>query len=202
MRVLLPSRDVSATGAPCPAAGFTLVELMVTIAVAAILLAIAVPSFNRIINTNRLTTTANSMVNALHVARMEAIKRNGSVQFCSNSATSNNGSVSDTLSKACGTSAGAVFALTGATATPVIAAPSQLAIPSLRIRGTMAAIRFNGQGLGYAPGSTAVPYDTATTGAPVVDICSTALRTNNDIQVTMATGTIITTTSPSTATCP
>jgi type IV fimbrial biogenesis protein FimT len=201
MRVSSQSRGVPAIGVPSRTRGFTIVELMITIAVAAILLVIAVPSFNNIINTNRLNTAANAMVAALNNARLEAIKRNGSVQFCSNSATSNNGSVSDTLSTACGTSSGAVFALTGTTATQVMASPSQLAISSLQVRGTIAAIRFNGQGLGYAPGST-TPYDTTTTGTVVVDLCSTALTTNNDIQIDMATGTIITTSSPSTVTCP
>lgn len=201
MRVPSQSRGVPAVGVPGHARGFTIVELMITIAVAAILLVIAIPSFTNIINTNRLNTAANAMVAALNNARLEAIKRNGSVQFCSNSDTSNNGSVSDTLSTACGTSSGAVFALTGTTATQVMASPSQLVIPSLQIRGTIAAIRFDGQGLGYAPGST-TPYDTTTTGTPVVDLCSTALTTDNDIQIDMATGTITTTSTPSTVTCP
>ena len=186
----------------CRARGFTIVELMVTVVVAAILLMIAVPSFTTIVNTNRLNSVADAMVAALNNARMEAIKRNGSVQFCSNSATSNDGTVSDTLSTACGTSSGAVYALTGTTTTQVMAQPSQLTISSLRVRGNIAAIRFNGDGLGYAPGST-TPFDTSTTGSAVVDICSTALSSANDIQIDMATGAIITTTPLSTVTsCP
>lgn len=62
--------------------GFTLVELMITIGVASILLAIAVPSFNQLIVTNRLTTQANEVVAALNFARSEAIKRNTSISFC------------------------------------------------------------------------------------------------------------------------
>ena len=64
--------------------GFTLVELMVTVAVAAVLLMIAVPSFRNITLSNRLNTAANDLVNAISVARMEAVKRNASTQFCSN----------------------------------------------------------------------------------------------------------------------
>lgn len=197
MRVLSHPRDVPATGAPRRAAGFTLVELMVTVAVAAVLLIIAVPSFNNIINTNRLTTAANSMVNALNTARMEAIKRNGSVQFCSNSAGSNDGSVSDTLSSACGTSSGAVFTLTGTTTAQVLATPATLGTTSVQVHGTIQAIRFNGQGLGFTPGTTSAPF-----GGVVADICTTALSSNNHITISMTTGTIITTSNPFTGTCP
>lgn len=62
--------------------GFTLIELMVTIAVAAILLAIATPSFTSIINSNRLTSASNEMVATLQAARMEAVRRNTAVNVC------------------------------------------------------------------------------------------------------------------------
>ncbi len=55
--------------------GFTLVELMVTIAIAAIVLGVAIPSFSSTIDSNRLTTHANELVTALNLARSEAIKR-------------------------------------------------------------------------------------------------------------------------------
>lgn len=195
MRVQSYPREVSAFGVPRRMAGFTLVELMITIAVAAILLMIAVPSFNNIINSNRLVTATNAMVNALNSARMEAIKRNGSVQFCSNSATTN---TSDTLGALCGTNTGAVYA--GSSSTPVLAGPPGLGVASVQVHGTIAAIRFDGRGLGYAPGST-TPYDSTTLGV-VVDLCSTALTSNNHITISMATGTIITTSDPFTGTCP
>ena len=63
--------------------GFTLVELMVTVAVAAVLLAIAVPSFTSIVNSSRLTAQANEVVAALQSARMEAVRRNARVSVCS-----------------------------------------------------------------------------------------------------------------------
>jgi type IV fimbrial biogenesis protein FimT len=62
--------------------GFTIVELMTTIMVASILLAVAVPSFRKMTVTNRLTTQANDMVSAVNLARSEAIKRNASVSLC------------------------------------------------------------------------------------------------------------------------
>ncbi|WP_130620155.1 GspH/FimT family pseudopilin [Dyella amyloliquefaciens] len=201
MRVPSQSRSIPSTGMPCRVRGFTMVELMITLAVAAILTMIAVPSFSNMINANRLTTATNAMVGALNSARMEAIKRNGSVQFCSNVAATNTAGASDALGNACATNAGAVLALTGTTVTQVLAAPSALSIPSIQVRGTMAAIRYNGTGLGYAPGST-TPFGTGANGSTVVELCSTALSSNNDIQIDMATGSIITSSPPSTVTCP
>ena len=64
-----------------PPRGFTLIELMVTLAVAAILLAVGVPGLRNILLSNRLATTANDVVVALNLARSEAIKRNTRVDF-------------------------------------------------------------------------------------------------------------------------
>lgn len=55
--------------------GFTLIELMVTLAIAAIVLTIGVPSFQSVIRNNQLTTRINSLVGAINLARSEAIKR-------------------------------------------------------------------------------------------------------------------------------
>ncbi len=57
-------------------AGFTLIELFVTIAIAGIVLSIAVPSFQNTIRNARLTANINQVVTALNLARSEAIKRN------------------------------------------------------------------------------------------------------------------------------
>jgi len=62
--------------------GFTLVELVVTLAVAAIVMAAAVPSFQNFIQNNRITAQANELVTALNLARSEAIKRGVPVRVC------------------------------------------------------------------------------------------------------------------------
>jgi type IV fimbrial biogenesis protein FimT len=62
--------------------GFTLIELMVAIAVLAVLLALAVPNFNDASLSARLNGFANSLVAAAQVARSEAIKRNSDVSLC------------------------------------------------------------------------------------------------------------------------
>lgn len=66
-------------------AGFSLIELMTAIAVAAILMAIAVPSFTALINGSRLTTQANELVASLQYARSEAIRLNRKVTLCPSS---------------------------------------------------------------------------------------------------------------------
>jgi type IV fimbrial biogenesis protein FimT len=58
------------------AAGFTLIELMIGLAVAAVVLTIGVPSFRNIILDNRLVTEVNTFVADLNLARSEAIARN------------------------------------------------------------------------------------------------------------------------------
>ena len=59
--------------------GFTLLELMVTVAVAAILATVAVPGFRDLIQNNRVTTQTNELVSALNFARTEAVKRGRNV---------------------------------------------------------------------------------------------------------------------------
>lgn len=62
--------------------GFTLVEAMVTLAVAAILLAWAVPSMQSFISRNQMSTEVNNFMASLYFARSEAVKRLQNVKLC------------------------------------------------------------------------------------------------------------------------
>ena len=54
--------------------GFTLIELMVTLAIAAVLLVVGVPSFVSFQRNSQLTSLTNSLVAAIYAARGEAMK--------------------------------------------------------------------------------------------------------------------------------
>jgi len=60
-------------------AGFTLIEMMVVIAILGVLLAIGIPSFQQLIVSNRIASNANEIIADLMMARSEALKRGGDV---------------------------------------------------------------------------------------------------------------------------
>ena len=77
--------------------GFTLIELMVTLALAAIVLGLAVPSVSNMIRSNSVISLNNEIVADLQYARSEAIKRNLPVVVCaSTNGTSCVGSATNT----------------------------------------------------------------------------------------------------------
>jgi type IV fimbrial biogenesis protein FimT len=66
--------------------GFTTIELMVTLTVVMVLLAIAIPSFSAISAQNRLAAATNDLAAAFSLARQTAVTRNASVALCAGDA--------------------------------------------------------------------------------------------------------------------
>jgi type IV fimbrial biogenesis protein FimT len=67
------------------ARGFTLGEMLTAIAVIAISLSLAVPSYQNVVRNNRRATAINQLVSTLHMARSEAVTRNAQVTICMSS---------------------------------------------------------------------------------------------------------------------
>ena len=63
-------------------AGLTLVELLVVLAIAAILLSSGVPSFVRLVHSVQLSMASNAFLSSLRLARSEAQRRGGRVAVC------------------------------------------------------------------------------------------------------------------------
>lgn len=78
--------------------GFTLLEMMIVVAIGGVLLAIGVPSMVGMIRDNRIAAQANELVTTLAMARGEALKRNTPVIVCRAAGESN--------PPACGTGTG------------------------------------------------------------------------------------------------
>ena len=67
------------------AEGVTLVELMITLAVLAVVLTIGIPAFGEFLQNNRMSAAANDVLSSLHLARGEALKRQVAVVVCASS---------------------------------------------------------------------------------------------------------------------
>jgi prepilin-type N-terminal cleavage/methylation domain-containing protein len=78
-RFSLPPRPTTCRAV---AGGFTLVETLVTVAIAAALLAAGVPTMRNLLARHAVAAQANELRDALHLARSEAMKRGGPVILC------------------------------------------------------------------------------------------------------------------------
>ncbi len=67
--------------------GFTLVEMVVVLAISSILISLAAPSFQTMVDKNRVDTVTNELANALFYVRSEALKRRMDVILCVSNAS-------------------------------------------------------------------------------------------------------------------
>ncbi len=84
--------------------GFTLIELMVTVAVAAILAVLAAPSFREYLLNQRVKNASYDLISALTLARSEAITRNCDVTVAQSGGNWTDGWVVSTDAASCGAS--------------------------------------------------------------------------------------------------
>ena len=68
-------------------AGFTLIEMLVTVSILAIMAVIGTASYTSIVTSTRMQGEISGMLNGLKMARSEAIKRGQTVDFCPNGGT-------------------------------------------------------------------------------------------------------------------
>ncbi|MFZ5523465.1 MAG: GspH/FimT family pseudopilin [Pseudomonadota bacterium] len=129
--------------------GVTMMEMLIVVAIAAILATIAGPSFGDFVNNTRLNSTMTQLASDLNRARIEAIKRNSWMLIC----------VSNAAGTDCGTGAnwqngwavcldsepdGSCDASTTDQPNPITV--HQPLNTNLMLTGTAAAIRFNPNG--------------------------------------------------------
>lgn len=117
---------------------FTLIELMISILVLLVLLAIAVPSFTDLLARNRLSAQANELLSVLQLARSEAIKQNQTMRLCKANADL------DACSAASGSWDGWILIDTASPATVIRAGRFD---ERLIISADFNELRFSGQGL-------------------------------------------------------
>jgi len=114
--------------------GFTMIELVVAMSVAAILCAVAVPSIRNVLISERRVAEVNDLVGALNYARSEAVKQNAAAGVSVNA----NGSWANGWSVCCGSG--------GATLQTVPSINSSSSISASNSNGTLTTVAFDGNG--------------------------------------------------------
>lgn len=127
--------------------GFTLVELMVVVAIIAILSLLGIPAFNDWIGNARTRTVSEALQNDLRRAQAEAVRTNRRVALVlTNSSPVDSSTVSTPVSPARNWVIYALPLTGGAEATPFVSAHIQDANSTVTVSSTVTAVCFNSVG--------------------------------------------------------
>lgn len=133
------------------AKGFTLVELMIVIAIMAVLAAIAFPSFQGSMRSNRVATTSNELMAAFALARSEAIRSKYGAGVCASAnGTSCAGTWNDGWLVWVDSPAGTAGALDPGEAVVRVVKPNQ----RMTMSGSAVILGFDGRGRSMAGAQT------------------------------------------------
>jgi type IV fimbrial biogenesis protein FimT len=165
-------------------AGFTIIELLVTMTLAAILIGIAVPSFRGMMANNRVVAQSNDFVGAINFARSQAITTNSTVTLCratTAAATACAGSLGAWVNWIIRTPAGAVVRRG--------TVPTYGGSLSVSSNLTSDSVTFGSDGLARSGGTLVNNLN--------FRVCTTTATTDNIRQVTLGSGSRLSTTKSS-----
>ena len=130
---------------PSRSAGFTLIEILVTIAIAAILLALAAPSFTTMVKNNRLKAQTDGLTAALNYARNTALSQALTVEVCP---------IGNLNSTTCGTNwASGWIVVSDPSGTPTLLQSHQTVAGGPTLSSSVASVLFDPRGLSTTPSS-------------------------------------------------
>jgi len=172
------SSAAPAGASPSPQRGVTMIELLITMAIAAIVLGLAAPNFLESMRANRARSAGQQLATLLNEARTEALKRNLPVLVC----PSNDGATCLSTPTAAAW-AGTVIACydadgNGACDTSTLAAPNPIRVLNrantmVQVSGPTSVIRFNGMGAIANGFSFAVSAGTASNQHSTIALATT-----------------------------
>ncbi|MEJ5211075.1 MAG: GspH/FimT family pseudopilin [Burkholderiales bacterium] len=173
--------------------GFTLIELMITIVLMALLLALGVPAFTEWIQNSQIRTYAESTLAGLQQARMEAVRRNAPVEFLLTSSVPEAANINSLAANAAGPNWVVRVFQAGGTynADDFIAGRARAeGTANVTINASQSSLVFNGQGrlasgggvtidLGSSSAAATRPLRITVSPAGQVRLCDPALPATN-----------------------